>query len=133
MAQNCCDRDRLTSRDLTCIQTSKWPRTPWLHTTLTLLEFYSGEIAYLEVLAILKIGGILKFGVVLKLGAILKFEAILEFVAILEFKLQNGPKRKGKYWAILKFECMSSHVTLSLPQQFWAILRCISYLAKIVW
>ena len=39
-----------------------------------------------------------------------------------------GPKRKGKnIWAILKFECMSSHVALSLSQQFWAILRCISY------
>ena len=39
-----------------------------------------------------------------------------------------GPKRKGKnIWAILKFECMSSHVALSLSQQFWAILRYILY------
>ena len=38
-------------------------------------------------------------------------------------------KTKGKnIWTILKFECMSNHVTLSLSQQFWAVLgHYISY------
>ena len=31
------------------------------------------------------------------------------------------------FWAILKFECMSTHVVLSLSQQFWAVLRYILY------
>ena len=30
-------------------------------------------------------------------------------------------------WTILKFECMSSHVALSLSKQFWDILSYISY------
>ena len=72
------------SRDLTCIQTSKWPQTQKLHTTLTPLEFYSSKIAYFEVFAILKFGGILKFGAILEFGAILGNEsenigAILKF------------------------------------------------------
>ena len=37
-------------------------------------------------------------------------------------------KTKGKnIWAILGFECISSHVILSLSQQFWAILGYTSY------
>ena len=58
----------------------------------------------------------------------LSFWANSKFGAILKFNLHNGPKWKGKnMWAILKFECISSHVILSLSQQFWAISRYISY------
>ena len=45
-----------------------------------------------------------------------------------EVQTSKWPKTKWKnIWAILKFECISSHMTLSLSQQFWAILRYTSY------
>ena len=38
------------------------------------------------------------------------------------------PKMTGNFfWAILKFECISSHMSLSLSQQFWVILRYMIY------
>ena len=53
----------------------------------------------------------------------------MKFGAILKLKPQNGSKRNGKnIWVILGFECISSHVVLSLSQQFEAILGYISYL-----
>ena len=43
-------------------------------------------------------------------------------------KLQNGPNVFSlPFLANLKLECMSSHVALSLSQQFWAILRYMIY------
>ena len=50
-----------------------------------------------------------------------------------EVQTLKWPKTKGKnILAILKFECISSHVTLSLSQQFWAILRYTSYVYNMV-
>ena len=45
---------------------------------------------------------------------------ILKLRAIWRFELQN---QRENIWANKKFEGMSSHVVLSLSQQFWAILR----------
>ena len=65
----------------------------------------------------------------------------LSFWPILRFELQNGPFNRyrklefvhsgSKFEAILKFEWISSHLTLSLSQQFRAILRYISYWKRI--
>ena len=66
-----------------------------MHTILTPLEFHSGKIAYIEVLAILKIGGISKFG------------------AILEFKLL-GPLNPGQNKSLATSDILSLGPQLGL-------------------
>ena len=138
MAQKYCDRD--WSRDWICIQTSKWPNN-FFHLVLGhfKFEFQNGPK--------LQNGSFLKWlklqidpiSIWLPNGRIFNFLLRLNGPswnwAILKsgpFEIQTSkwPKTKRKNnWATLKFECIQSRGP-SLSQQFWAILKPISYDCK---
>ena len=114
MTQNCFDRD--SPRDLICIQTSKWPKLQ-NGSNFKMAQTSKCSIWRWRKLEIVHSGSLQN-----KIQFVRwKFRSFGPFWSLWPFWRSNFKMAQNWriiIWAILKFECISSHVVLSLSQQF---------------